>query len=244
MYVQIHTLRKHELKALQHQVCTELKRRYKKNTAPKYGTLGKAISDEEAQCLFGAVAHPGARVVFQLQYYLGLRISEAAGLRYEDIDLSQRRLWVRSAKDSVPSLLYLHDEVLDILQNHLTRQKKAIASTGLVFPAESSKNKGASLSTNWLRNQLRSAREIAGLTFVYGESEETYNRPSRRLHKVTSHSLRWSFITNVARRTGGDLVVTQRLARHKSVKNTMGYISHNQAALDAAMIEVFAVRNF
>lgn len=228
----ISTLTKHRLDSLRKKVLLELKARYYKSRGTKYGQLNKGFTEEELQWFLRQVTSKRAKLIFLLMANLGLRIHEACSLRTEDVDLVTRRVWVRSQKESYPTMLFLHDGILAALQEHLNDHEGE-----WVFPAKQA-GKFPYCSPDWARNQFSIARAAAGLDFTYSKSRPggVHGSIERRLHRLTTHSLRHYFIRKVHQ---GDLRLTQRLARHKDVRNTTGYIYVSQEEMDRALIRVF-----
>lgn len=236
--MELSRLKKRELKALQTTVCKELRRRYHDHRPPKYGNLNKTFrNQEELDIFFHAVTNTNARMIFQLQAYLGLRIGEACGILMEDLDLRQRRLWVRSTKDSVPAVMYLHDRIYTCLLEYLTgrnwkHQKYLFPSWAL---EHGTKSRWPYLSPDWARNQFCIAIAKTNLQFTYAETE---GEKKNALHKLSTHSLRRWFIQHV-HETTGDVMVTQKLARHRNVKNTLIYLHADQNKMDKVLEETF-----
>lgn len=244
MMVELASLKKRDLKLLQSQVASELRRRYFDHRPPKYGDLNKTFSNEEELHYFlNHVKNLRVRTVFLLQAYLGLRISEACKIQTRDIDFLQRRVWIRSAKGSTPSSMFLHEELFRPLLKYYEQYAAEIIKTGYLFPSYATQNyvtsKYQHISPEFCRNHFTMARKKAQLEIVYAESEESDpDRPVRRLQKFTTHSFRRFFIQHVHRKTG-DLMLTQKLARHRNVKNTLIYLHANQEELDQVLQETF-----
>ncbi len=78
-----------------------------------------------------------------------------------------------------------------------------------------------------------------GLDEVYDTREESeFKRVVRKLHILTTHSLRYYAITRFARKTNGNLVLTSRFARHSSSNTTMTYIHSDKKELYAAIDQI------
>jgi integrase len=72
---------------------------------------------------------------------------------------------------------------------------------------------------------------LANIDQVYDISEESNARTPRRLHRLTTHSLRHYAITSFSKQTNGNLVLTSRFARHADPSTTMIYISTKKEEL-------------
>lgn len=146
---------------------------------------------------------PAARILLRdrnrraiyLMLYAGLRISEAAHLDWNDVDLDARRLTVREGKGGKDRSVPLHDRLIWALTlvpqgerrgavaGHADGRPLAYKSMGHVFE-------------RWLR--------------------------ARGLH-ISSHQLRHSFATTLLDR-GADLRTIQILMGHESLDTTMVYL--------------------
>lgn len=239
-------LRKHELERLRKNVLRELKVRYRKRGgAPKYGLLNKGFERWEAGLFFEQITNEKALLIFLLQIYLGLSIHEGCKLEAAHVDLLQRRLWIESCKGRYKVWVYLHDRIWAPLLAYYQGHEAEIRRTGYFFPGKNTYSKYPYVSPDWVRREFRDAREAAGkihpgLLFSYGLSEERdpHRRP-RRLFRLTSHSLRHSFVTRV-HETTGDLLVTAKLARHVNPRNTMRYVHKSQDVIDETLKRTFA----
>jgi integrase/recombinase XerD len=102
---------------------------------PKVGRrLPKAVTIPQVQALFAAIgsesrAERRDKMLFQLIYAGGLRVSEAVGLKVDDIDFTQGALMVVGKGDK-ERRIYLKPFVLKQLQRHITEN----GLTGYLFP--------------------------------------------------------------------------------------------------------------
>ncbi len=83
-----------------------------------------------------------------------------------------------------------------------------------------------------MRNYFRAYLKRAKLDDCYVEiltvGKQCYGKAkSRKLHRLSTHSLRHSFITKIYKKTLNP-VVTQKCARHRSFKSTSCYINIDQ----------------
>ena len=93
------------------------------------------------------------------------------------------------------------------------------------------------LEQNYIRKVFREYVELAELDEVYDTSEES-NRKARKLHLLTTHSLRHYAITRFARQTNGNVVLASRFARHSDPNTTMRYIHTDKRELYNAIDEI------
>jgi len=239
--VNLVNLKKWELEALIKKASAEKKRRYKNHQPPKYGDLNRTFTDATELLVFlNHVQNERVRLVFLLQAFLGLRISEACKIRISDLDLEQRRVWVRSAKGSTPSSMFLVNEVHQPLVDYCKAKKKELEQQDYLFPSHAeqynTKSRFPHISPNFCRKYFSKTRKLLGLNMTYGQSDEAEGRKAHKLHKLTTHSFRRWFIQNVHAKTG-DLMLTQKLARHRMIEHTVVYLHANQEKLDCTVKE-------
>jgi len=222
----------------------EMQHRYFNHRPPKYGNLNKTFDNEQQVVIFlEQIPNLRVRTAFQLCYYLGLRIGEACKQLIEDIDFLQRRLWVRSAKGSVPTSMYLHEKIYRLLVAYYEAHAEEITRTGYLFPSHAAMNHTASrfpyMSPDYCRKYFRATAQKLSLEITYAESEETdEERPVRHLHKLSTHSFRRRFIQDVHEQTG-DIYVTKKLARHRKISSTEIYLHANQEQTDNILVATF-----
>jgi integrase/recombinase XerD len=230
------TLHYRELRRIRKAVLAAIKKKEQPRGPAKYGLLNKGFTQEEFELFLRHVSSDQARLIFRLQAYLGLRISEAVSIKTTDLDLQGRKLWVQSAKGSYPALFPL----LDTLHPHLHDWvHTGHAGDTWLFPAKHEHNHRGHVSPHWAAKELREARNKAGLTMRYGESLPCgLKAQPRPLYRLSTHSLRHLFITTVHNKLG-DLLVTQKLARHRDIRSTLHYTYKSQEQLQEAMISVY-----
>lgn len=171
---------------------------------------------------------------------LGLRIGEVVRIKLEECDLAKRRLNLLTEKARTHDSLYLHDEIAEKLKTWIdTHYEEILKHDGYILFSRNKARKRMHISANWLRNDFREAIVLAGLNEWYSKTDETNSdRVQRKLHRLTTHSLRHYFITRVYKSTK-DPVVAQKLARHTDLKSTQVYIHTAQNDLDVSMSNVF-----
>jgi integrase len=212
-------------------------RRFKgKLKKPRYGSVSMVFREEELKAFFTCVQSQKMRLIFELQAYMGLRIGEAVRIRLDDINFETRELTIDSEKTRVKDTLIiprgLFRKLGVFVQLH---QTEILAAQGYIFYKDNDNNKNCRLhiDKNYARRVFKDARAEAGLTYVYGISEESCNnhRP-RRLYRLGTHSLRRYAITRF-HHVSKDIVMTSRYARHLDTKETAKYIENNRVQLYA-----------
>ena len=234
----------HEIKAVLSLIYQIKKRRYRSNAPPKYGSLNKGFSEQEVQAFFKVIENDKFRLLFGYQAQLGLRIGEAVKVNVKDIKFETRELIVKTEKAHVIDTMLIPVLLFRQTLEFINHNENAITQAGgFVFFAE----KGHSLrgepylEKNYVRKVFRGYVQAAKLDEVYDQSEETYGRTPRRLHRLTTHSLRHYAITNFARQSNGNVVLSSRFARHSDPSTTMTYINTRKDELYKAVDEAFSL---
>ena len=176
----------------------------KKSRLPDY------LEPAELDALLAA-APPVHRLYFLLCARAGLRASEAAGLRDEDI------IW----RDGEPAILHVigkgNKEALLPLAPSLRCYLPAFTQPG---------------QRGWLFNGYKGGhlRRAAASVWLLADAEKA-NIPRRKAHL---HALRHSFATHLLR-AGVDLVTIRELMRHASLASTQIYLHVNPERLQYAV---------
>ncbi len=237
-------LGKTDIKALRSIIYQHWQKRFRKNHPPKYGSLNKGFSDQEFQAFFAAIDNEKFRLLFGYQAQLGLRIGEAVRINIKDINFETRELLLQTEKaktlDTLLIPLPLFRQTIAFIKAYSSRIEKA---GGYMFFKEPDRCKRPEqyLDTNYARNMFCRYVRLAKLDMVYAESDEPEGKRSRRLHRLTTHSLRHYAITSFARQTNGNVVLTSRFARHTNPSNTMTYISTSKQELYKEIDGAFGV---
>ena len=138
---------------------------------------------------------------YLLSFCCGLRISEIATLKIEDINSKEHKLKVLG-KGNKERYTILPDVVIKFLRLYY-KSKNYKCNKGYLF-------KGIEL------NEHISARTI-GNSFTYLKKE--YNLPQ----EITEHSLRHSFATYYLK-NGGDILILKSMMGHKTLTSTSIYV--------------------
>ncbi|MEM3839454.1 MAG: site-specific integrase [Candidatus Micrarchaeaceae archaeon] len=222
------TLAKHEVEDLTHTIRQFYITKFHRRRTPKYGTINKGFTEEQLQRFFRAIEDPKFRLLFSFQANLGLRIGEVIKVNVKDIDFETREIVIRTEKtrllDSLKIPIPLFKELVEFANansDNIERNK------GYIFFRDQTKSQRAEpyLEPNYVRNRFRHYLELAGLDEVYDTSDEQQGRSPRRLHRLTTHSLRHYAITRFAKNANGNLILTSRFARHVDPSTTSIYIS-------------------
>jgi site-specific recombinase XerD len=156
--------------------------------------------------LFDAISNLKHRAILITAYAAGLRVSEVARLRVEDIDSKRMVIRVRQGKGQKDRYVMLSPRLLEILRNYW----KAVRPQGYLFP-------GAAPDRHIAPNSVHKACARAARYAKLGKH-------------VTVHTLRHSFATHLLE-AGTDLRTIQVLLGHRSFNTTARYVHVATASL-------------
>ncbi len=221
-----------ELKAVLHKV---YKKRFKTPTEPKYGSISKAFTEAELQRFFRNVKNEKFLLLFKYQAYLGLRVGEVSKLHVGNINFDKRELTLKSEKSGRLDCLLIPLDLFKETIEYIAKNEASIkASNGYVFfkDNDNNHNKLPHVDVNYVRTVFRDTLKLAALDEFYAYSEETNpNKKTRRLYRLSTHSLRHYAITRFSKSNNGNVVLTSRFARHSRPDVTMTYISKDTEEL-------------
>jgi integrase/recombinase XerD len=170
--------------------------------------LPVVLSPEELTRFFAAVGRLNHRTLLITAYAAGLRVSEVAALRVEDIDSQRMVLRVRQGKGRKDRYVMLSPKLLEILRAYW----KAARPKTWLFPGL---DPDRPISAAAVMKACRQARRASGLA-----------------KHVTVHALRHSFATHLLE-AGTDLRTIQVLLGHDSPRTTAIYTHVSPEALRA-----------
>ena len=232
-----------QLRKLRSIVHKALKKRFAGSKPVKYGTLNKGFTEQELLQFLRNVKNDKFRLLFKYQAYLGLRIGEACSLGIGNFNFEKKELIIKSEKSNKIDALLIPADLFRETVNFILRNQQPIKnSSNHIFFKENDNNRNRVQHVNlhYVRKVFREAVGNAGLEFVYAYTDEDlYNRNQRKLHRLTTHSLRHYAITRFAKGTNGNLVLVSRFARHADPSTTMRYISKDNEELYKNIESVF-----
>jgi integron integrase len=200
--------------------------------------LPTVLTPDEVQAMIQAL-HGVYKLVVQLLYGSGLRLSEGLSLRVKDVDFAQSQLVIRDAKGNQSRVTMLPQRIIEPLQTHLQSVRQlhhqdldqGYGSVYLPFALE---RKYPHADRQWIWQYVFPSERISkdprsGITRRHHLHETAIQSAVRnaaritRLEKrITCHTFRHSFATHLLQ-NGYDIRTVQELLGHKDVKTTMIY---------------------
>ncbi len=178
--------------------------------------LRRALSDKEVSRLIEK-AGGELRVLFAVGAYTGLRLGDAACVRWEDFDKDGRTLTLRPSKTKNSSGRTVAIPAHPALTRIVGKRKR----TGYVMPEL------AALPEWALSDRVTAHFQACG--FEGGERPDGYRKS---VPVVGFHSLRSTFITNMAN-IGAPMAMVQAIVGHMSPEMSMHYYRANAEAARA-----------
>lgn len=153
------------------------------------------------------------RVIFELLWVSGMRISELSNLNYENLNLEQNEIKVLG-KGAKERIVLIPDKTKENLKNYMDNVSDLICKT------KKAPDSPLFINYNGFRLQNQSIRK------ALKEVVEKIELPK----KITPHIFRHSFATRLLE-NGADLRIVQELLGHASISNTQIYTHVSSARL-------------
>jgi integron integrase len=204
----------------------------------KHKTLPVVLSQQEVKKIIDQL-YGATKIIAQLMYGTGMRISEVLRLRLLDVDFGNGFIQVRNGKGAKDRVTLLPNSLEDKLVHQIQKveilyQKDRSNGLGRVpLPkALSVKYPRAATELKW--QYMFPSRKVATdprtkTTVRFHQSSQAINRKIteavKQAHinkKVSAHTFRHSFATQLLT-SGYDIRTVQELLGHKDVKTTMIY---------------------
>jgi integron integrase len=200
--------------------------------------LPTVLTRAEVALLIGALPPPH-RLMAELLYGSGLRLSECVRLRIKDVDFGLHEILVRDTKSGRDRVTILPQALVEPLQRHMAHvyslhQQDLAAGLGSVYLPEALDRKYSGAAREWVWQYVFPSKEIStdprsGLRRRHHASRSALQKAvhlaARRAlipKRVTCHTLRHSFATHLLE-NGYDIRTVQDLLGHRDVKTTMIY---------------------
>ncbi len=185
----------------------------------KNGKLPVVLNDSERLLLLDQ-ANPRYitghrnRVVMQILFNLGLRLSEVCNLKWQDIDFTSEILMIRNGKGAKDRTLYIKDnnwrgqKDKEALLKWKQRQAEFLGRLPeYVFTTMSKNAAGDPLRDRYIQNMIG-----------------RYSARAKIQKKISPHTLRHTFATDLYRRTK-DIVTVKNALGHEDISTTMIYVN-------------------
>lgn len=163
--------------------------------------LPKVLGEDEVARLFNALDNLKHKAMLFTAYSAGLRVSEIADLKLQDIDSDRMQIRIENAKGKKDRYVNLSPVLLDILRAYVRQYKPAPKE--YLFESEQT---GEPYPTRTIQRIFQLAREKARIS-----------------KQVGIHSLRHSFATHMLEK-GIDIRYIKDLLGHFSIKTTERYL--------------------
>ena len=187
----------------------------------KINRIPNVISKTEFEMLISSVDFGPSRcrknivrdkLIFTMLFYTGVRRAELLNLSWNDLNLENSTLTVRSGKGNKDRIIPIHKSLLSLIDAYLT-QRLPLKNNAL-FIGES----GKKLCMNSFTSMLKMYLSLSGL------AKKGYS----------PHSFRHGFATHLIQ-SGADLFKVQRLLGHQSLDSTKVYINFNSSQMAKAI---------
>lgn len=162
--------------------------------------LPVALAKDETKRLFDSIENEKHRLMIQLMYSAGLRLSELINLKAQDIDFRNSFGFVRKGKGSKDRIFILSEKLKNPLKDLV--EKEGIEEKNFLFRSG--------------RNDQYSQRTVQQII-------KMGSRKAGIKKRVTPHTLRHSFATHLIE-DGCSVSEVQALLGHKSPETTMVYV--------------------
>lgn len=170
------------------------------------------LTEEEFKQLIEIIAHPVVKIVLQTLFYSGLRISECVNLKHRHIDLAQRVIHVVEGKGKKDRDVPINSKLYYLLKNYSCRDRPKVNSPYFFATVKSGR-----ISPFYVNKVLAAA--VQSLNWK---------------KKITAHTLRHSFASNLIRQNVNPVLV-QKLLGHSSLTTTTIYCHSSLQELQKAV---------
>ena len=160
-------------------------------------TLPKVLDAKDIKKLFDVTLNPKHKLMLQLCYGMGLRVSEVVQLKITDIDSQRMQVLIDNAKGKKDRYVNLPQSVLTLLRSYYLAYKPKL----YLFEGQY----GGQYSIRSVQAVFKNGMRLAKINKLVG-----------------IHSLRHSYATHLLEH-GTDMVFIQTLLGHKDMKTTMLY---------------------
>lgn len=174
----------------------------------------KFLTHEEIERLRDACRRPIERLLLEVLYSSGIRVSEAVALDWDDVNLDGKHLTVREGKGGKARHAPLSTRAVMLLRQERERRRD---SNPWVFQSQFKRR----MAKETIERTMRVLGERAGLR-----------------ERLTPHRLRHSLATHLLA-AGAPIDVVQHILGHESIKTTTVYARTQQATVEQHYRRVF-----
>ncbi len=169
----------------------------------EYREFPALMSKNELTLFFSGMDNLRDRAMFETAYGAGLRLSEIAHLRVQDIDSEQMRIFVHHGKGSKDRYTLLSHRNLEVLREYWREYRPNHPEGYLFYPR---KQRQKVLTTRSVQNAFHNCCKRAGLPDTY-----------------TVHTLRHCFATHLLE-SGAEVCQIKELLGHTFIQTTAFYL--------------------
>ena len=168
-------------------------------------TLPRVVDPVEVDAFCAALRKHRDRAMVDAMLLGGLRRCEVLGLRFEDINAGERRVFIADGKGGHQRIVSISSRFFTALAAYLADERPDTATTEHVFVVLKGQRRGHPLSAAGLDEIVSGARKRAGI------------------NRLTCHQLRHTCFTRL-REAGMALEAIQAQAGHRSIESTRIYL--------------------
>lgn len=177
---------------------------FNKITPPKLEKkIPTVLSKDEVKQLLASTKNRKHRLLLEMMYSSGLRVSEAVSVKLENLNLSEKIGKVVEGKGRKDRLFILSNQLIDHIERFLTWRDKNNIESEYLF--HSNKDHSDHMSVRQAQKTIKSVAKNAGMT-----------------KRIFCHALRSSFATHLLE-SGVDIRVIQELLGHANLATTQRY---------------------
>ncbi len=156
------------------------------------------LSIEEMQSIINSFTNLKHKTIVCLMYSCAMRVGEVTNLKVKDIDSKLNKIVIKNGKGKIDRIVMLDKSILELMRKYWeVYQTKEYLFEGA---------KGGRYSEKSIQTLVKVATAKVGIN-----------------KKISSHSLRHSCLTQMIK-NGVDLRTVQKIAGHKNINTTAGYI--------------------
>ncbi len=168
-------------------------------------TLPRVVDPIDIDAFTGSLRTQRDRAMIDAMLLGGLRRCEVLGLRFEDINAGERRVFIAEGKGGHQRIVPISSRFFTALAAYLAEERPEAATTERVFVVLKGPRRGLPLSAAGLNEIVTGARWRAGI------------------EHLTCHQLRHTCFTRL-REAGMALEAIQAQAGHRSIESTRIYL--------------------